>query len=210
MVGIKQIAWSMLGDSCPYYTKDDERKWKMRNKRHERVKNEVVRLLEMLVKAKLSCIEECGLSKQTKYGVIRGKIDLLCWEDHEVFVVEVKSSDISRASSHDSLQLRLYVSLLMDKNASFECDDNKDIIREIRMKNKRLRGFLAYSNHRLRDVVLVELDQSYLSEAKRITDKINLIFSQSESKAYVIGNWCYTCSNKQCPVYSALHVSGVT
>ena len=200
MVGVKKLAWGSLGDHCPYYKKDEEFKWARRNERHEKLKSAVV--VEMTAKygPELRCVEECTLR-----GESIGRVDLICWNKGEVFLIEVKSSPVWRASSHDSAQLQIYAKIMLMNDSVIECEDDvKTVIDEVRSGKRQLRLLLAYRGDRPEEPKIIDLHYDIGSlDIEELLSTYEGIM-RSIKNSYVVGPWCFTCANETCPVASAI------
>lgn len=208
MTGIKKISWLIQGDYCPNYRKDkeDDKRWTAWNQRHEEMKKAVLRKLTSIYGRKIKCEEECLLEN----GNVRGKIDLLCWTNDELVLVEVKSYRLNRAASRDALQLLMYGAYLKDRETSVDC--NKGIPKIIdRMRNGLVKmGLLLAYKDNSDNPVLVTIDNDYLDRLD--VDEFNSLYSGASPSAsndlYVIGPWCYTCSNNSCPIRISIKRKG--
>ena len=202
MVGVKKLSWRALGDYCPHYRRDEAAKWARRDERHERLKRATIDRLKREHDPGTECVEECYLSKDGE----EGRLDILCWDRDNAYVVEVKSSPAWRASAHDAAQLLVYASLLKSQDTEFGCDDAaKAVIEEVRAGRRPLRPVLAYRGSSLDDPFIIYLEGSYLGwldleELKALYHGV----MASARDSYVLGPWCFTCANEDCPISSAL------
>lgn len=209
MTGIKKISWLMQGDYCPNYRKDkdDDKNWTAWNQRHEEMKKAVLRKLTSVYGHKIECEEECLLEN----GDVRGKIDLLCWTSNELVLVEVKSYRLNRAASHDVLQLLMYAAYLKVRETSVDCNERVlDIIDKMRNGLVKMSLFLAYKGNNSGSPVLVTIENDYLERLN--VDEFNNLYrgvsSSTSNDMYVIGPWCYTCSNNSCPIRISIKRKG--
>jgi len=111
MVGMKGVAARLSGAWCPSFSPSSVPP----SQRHDEFAEEVRQRLKE--RAGLECRRE----EQTKMHSLSGRIDLVCGDGSQEYIIEVKSYPLSRATLSDYAQLWLYCSSRSSTTPSLRC-----------------------------------------------------------------------------------------
>ena len=114
MVGMKGIAVKLSGAQCPEFSPS----FVPPSQLHDKITEKLIQQLE---RAGLKCDREIPTKLQTKTQQLSGRIDLVCGNGSQKYIIEVKSYPLSRATLSDYVQLWLYCSSLSSTTPSLRC-----------------------------------------------------------------------------------------
>lgn len=212
-IGVKKMSWLLSRARCPYYKKEKEEKWIPRNERHEAILSSAIKKIKSLFGSDVKCIKECGISIKIDTKVIQGRIDAICWNKDNVIIMEAKSYPIVRGSSQDILQLILYKQIITDDPDTIECSDPlvyelKSLLKKIvntkgnYRTDANIKLYLVYRENNLQqkgNIIILDLSEYSFKDSNIESIMSAYSYSNQGDRKYLIGVWCFTCSNSSCP-----------
>ncbi|MCI4462787.1 MAG: PD-(D/E)XK nuclease family protein [Caldisericum sp.] len=129
----------------------------------------------------------CEEGFEVRYGDIRGYIDLLCEDDKNIYLIEVKSTRAHYARIQDFMQLAIYAFMFIEQTKELEKD---------------LQLYLIYNyfgEHPTNpfSIKITGKGKNWLiSLGKSLVENV---LQQDENNLYVISDLCYLCQNTRCP-----------
>jgi len=136
----------------------------------------------------------CKEGFEVRYRDVRGYIDLLCEDDKNIYLIEVKSTMALYARIQDFIQLAIYSFMFIEQTKELE-------------KDLQLYLIYNYFGEHLTNPFSIKITGKgknwLVSLGKSLVENV---LQQDENNLYVISDLCNLCQNTRCPFRFASEV----